>query len=369
MESLKRTPLYDDHKKLGAKIVPFAGFEMPLSFTSIIEEHNTVRTKVGIFDVSHMGEIWIKGREAVKVVQKVSSNNAEKLKINQIHYAGLLTKNGTFVDDMLVYKVAEDNFLLVVNASNIEKDYNFIKENGKGFDALVINSSDETAQIAVQGPLSIEVVSKIIKGVDFSNLKYYWFTYGEIFGERTLISRTGYTGEDGVEIYISLQNASKLWNELLSVGKNFGIKPIGLGARDTLRLESCMALYGNDIDETTTPLEADLEWILKLDKDCDFNGKEILKKQKEDGVKRKLVAFELMERGIPRHNMECFLGGEKIGFVTSGTHAPFLNKPVGMAYLKTENAVIGKNFEIDIRGKMVKAVVVNKPFYKRQKIK
>lgn len=367
MENLKRTPLYEEHKKLNARIVPFAGFEMPVQFSSIIEEHNTVRTKVGIFDVSHMGEIWIKGKDALNLVQKVSSNNAEKLSIGQIHYAGLLTEMGTFVDDMLVHKVENDVFLLVVNASNVSKDYDFITKNKGNFDVLVENKSDETAQIAIQGPSSVELVSKIVKDVDLSAVKYYWFSYGNIFGENCLIARTGYTGEDGFEIYISPENAPKLWQELLEKGKEYEIKPIGLGARDTLRLEACMALYGNDIDDTTTVLEADLGWILKFDKPCDFNGKSILLKQKEEGIKRKLVAFELIEQGIPRHLMECFSDEGKIGFVTSGTMAPFLKKPIGMAYLDIKYSEIGTNFYLDIRGKKVKAQVVNKPFYKRQK--
>lgn len=367
METLKRTPLYEEHKRLNGRIVPFAGFEMPVQFFSIIDEHITVRTKVGIFDVSHMGEIWIRGKEALNLVQKVSSNNAEKLSIGQIHYAGLLTEKGTFVDDMLVHKIEDNVFLLVVNASNVEKDFAFIKENSKGFDVLVENKSDETAQIAIQGPSAVQLVSKIVKGADLSAVKYYWFTYGDVIGEKCIVARTGYTGEDGFEIYISPANAPKLWRELLEKGEEYGIKPIGLGARDTLRLEACMALYGNDIDDTTTVLEADLSWILKFDKPCNFNGKSVLLKQKEEGIKRKLVAFELLEQGIPRHLMECYSEEGKIGFVTSGTMAPYLKKPIGMAYLDINYAETGKNFFVDIRGKKIKAQVVNKPFYKRQK--
>lgn len=367
METLKRTPLYEEHKRLNAKIVPFAGFEMPVQFSSIIEEHLTVRTKVGIFDVSHMGEIWIKGKEALNLVQKVSSNNAEKLSLGQIHYSGLLTEKGTFVDDMLVHKIEDNTFLLVVNASNVDKDFAFIKDNAKGFDAKVENQSDNTAQIAIQGPNALEVLSKIVKDCDLSKVKYYWFTYGNVLEEKCLIARTGYTGEDGFEVYISPEKASELWQELLEKGKDYGIKPIGLGARDTLRLEACMALYGNDIDDTTTVLEADLGWILKFDKNCDFNGKSILLKQKEEGIKRKLVAFELIEQGIPRHLMECYSEKGKVGFVTSGTMSPFLKKPIGMAYLDIEYTGAQTNFFVDIRGKKVKAQVVNKPFYKRQK--
>lgn len=367
METLKRTPLYEEHKKLNAKIVPFAGFEMPLQFTSIIDEHINVRTKVGIFDVSHMGEIWIKGRDSLKLVQKVSSNNAKKLSVNQVQYSGLLTEEGTFVDDMLVYKIKEEDYLLVVNASNINKDYEFIKKYAKDFDVIVENKSDITAQIAIQGPNALALLSEIIKGIEPASIKYYWFGYGEFNGEEVLVSRTGYTGEDGFEVYLSNINAPKLWQELLQKGEKYGIKPVGLGARDTLRLEACMALYGNDIDETTTPLEADLAWILKFDKEEDFNGKEILLKQKEEGIKRKLIAFELIENGIPRHGMECYDEKEKIGFVTSGTMAPFLKKPIGMAYLRIDKCNVGEEFYVDIRGRKVKAKVVNKPFYKREK--
>lgn len=367
METLKRTPLYEEHKKLHAKIVPFAGFEMPVQFSSIIEEHLTVRTKVGIFDVSHMGEIWIKGKDALNLVQKVSSNNAEKLSRGQIHYSGLINDRGTFVDDMLVHKIEDNVFLLVVNASNVDKDFAFIKENAVGFEVEVDNQSNNVAQIAIQGPFAIDLMSKIIKDTDLSQVKYYWFTYGNVLGERCLIARTGYTGEDGFEVYISPEKAPELWQELLAKGKEFGIKPAGLGARDTLRLEACMALYGNDIDDTTTVLEADLGWILKLDKPCNFNGKSVLTKQKEEGIKRKLIAFELLEQGIPRHLMECYSEEGKIGFVTSGTMAPFLKKPIGMAYLDIKHTEVGTIFYIDIRGKKVKAQVVNKPFYKRQK--
>lgn len=367
METLKRTPLFEEHKKLGGRIVPFAGWEMPVQFGSIVDEHVTVRTKAGIFDVSHMGEILVAGREALGLVQKVSSNDAGKLVQNQIHYSGLLTEKGTFVDDMLVHKVEDNIYLLVVNASNLDKDFAFVVENSKGMDVEVTNKSDETAQIAIQGPASLAVLSQIVKDVDLGSIKYYWFTYGNVFGEKCLMARTGYTGEDGYEVYLSPENAPKLWNALLEKGKGFGVKPIGLGARDTLRLEACMALYGNDIDDTTTVLEADLAWILKLDKPYEFNGKDTLTKQKNEGVTKKLVAFELLEQGIPRHSMDCFFNGSKVGFVTSGTMAPFLKKPIGMAYLPVFLAEIEKEFFVDIRGKMTKAKVVPKPFYKRPK--
>jgi len=367
METLKRTPLFEEHRKCGGKIVPFAGWEMPVQYSGLIDEHITVRTKAGLFDVSHMGEIWVSGKDALKLVQKVSSNDASKLAHGQIHYAGLLTEKGTFVDDMLVHKVEDELFLLVVNASNVDKDFAFIKKNAEGMDVKVENRSDVTAQIAIQGPLSVEIMPQFVKGADITALKYYWFTHGEVLGERCLIARTGYTGEDGFEVYLSPAKAPELWNALLEKGKPLGLKPAGLGARDTLRLEACMALYGNDIDDTTTTLEADLGWITKLDKSCDFNGKAVLLDQKAKGVSRKLVAFELLEAGIPRHEMACFFDGKKVGHVTSGTMAPFVKKALGMAYLPTELSDNGKEFFVDIRGKMVRAKVVPKPFYKRPK--
>ncbi len=367
METLKRTPLFEEHKKCGGKIVPFAGWEMPVQYSGLIDEHITVRTRAGLFDVSHMGEIWVKGKDALKLVQKVSSNDATKLAYGQIHYAGLLNEKATFVDDMLVHKIEDNFYLLVVNASNVDKDFAFIKKNAEGMDVNVVNKSDEIAQIAIQGPLSVEIMPQFVKGADIAALKYYWFTYGEVLGEKCLIARTGYTGEDGFEVYLSPAKAPELWNALLEKGTPMGLKPAGLGARDTLRLEACMALYGNDIDDTTTTLEADLGWITKLDKPDDFNGKAILLEQKAKGVSRKLVAFELLEAGIPRHEMACFHEGAKVGHVTSGTMAPFVKKALGMAYLPVGLSEAGKEFHVDIRGKMVKAKVVPKPFYKRPK--
>jgi aminomethyltransferase len=367
METLKRTPLFEEHKKYGGKIVPFAGWEMPVQYSGLIDEHLTVRTKAGLFDVSHMGEVWVSGKDALKLVQKISSNDASKLALTQIHYAGLLTEKGTFVDDMLVHKVEDNLFLLVVNASNVDKDFAFITANSQGMDVKVVNKSDVTASIAIQGPLSIEIMPQFVKGADITALKYYWFTFGEVLGEKCLIARTGYTGEDGFEVYISPAKAPELWRTLLEKGKDLGLKPAGLGARDTLRLEACMALYGNDIDDTTTVLEADLGWVLKLDKPEACNGKNILLEQKANGVSRKLVAFELIEQGIPRHEMACCFEGKKVGHVTSGTMGPFVKKPIGMAYLPIELSDAGKEFFVDIRGKMVKAKVVPKPFYKRPK--
>jgi aminomethyltransferase len=364
MDSLRKTPLNAEHRALGAKMVDFGGWDMPVQYTSIIDEHVAVRTKAGLFDVSHMGEIWIEGPQALDLVQFISSNDAVRLALGQIHYAGLLTPQGCFVDDMLVHKMADDRYLLVVNASNTHKDFSWILDQAAGFDAKVTDASPETAQVAIQGPRSLEILQPLVSDLDLTTIKYYWFGYGTLAGERCLVARTGYTGEDGYEVYLSPAAAPVLWRQILEAGRPHGLVPAGLGARDTLRLEACMALYGNDIDDTTTILEADLGWILRLSKER-FNGKTVLEKQKAEGVSRKLVAFELTERGIPRHGYDCFSAGEKVGHVTSGTQAPFLKRPIGMAYLPVALAAEGSTFEVDIRGKKVPAKVVSKPFYKR----
>ncbi len=367
MDNLKQTPLNAEHRALGAKMVDFGGWDMPVQYTSIIDEHVAVRTRCGMFDVSHMGEIWVEGPQALDLVQFLSSNDASKLALHQIQYSGLLTPEGCFVDDMLVHKDADDRYLLVVNASNTDKDFAWILSQAKGFDAKATNASPVTAQIALQGPKSLEILQPFVTGLDLAPIKYYWYGYGTVLGERCLIARTGYTGEDGFEVYLSPQSAPALWRALLEAGKPHGLVPAGLGARDTLRLEACMALYGNDIDDTTTVLDADLGWILKLGKPGPFNGRSVLEKQKAEGTARKLVAFELTERGIPRHGFECFAGGQKVGMVTSGTQAPFLKKPLGMAYLPVSLSEAGTAFEVDIRGKKVAAKVVPKPHYKRSK--
>jgi len=367
MDDLKKTPLNAEHRALGAKMVDFGGWDMPVQYAGIMDEHMAVRTKAGLFDVSHMGEIWVEGPQALELVQFISSNDASKLALHQIQYSGLLTPEGCFVDDMLVHKDADDRFLLVVNASNTDKDFAWIVSQAGGFDAKVTNMSPETAQIAIQGPRSLEILQPLVTGLDLAPIKYYWYGYGIIAGERCLVARTGYTGEDGFEVYLSPATAPALWRALLHAGEPYGLVPTGLGARDTLRLEACMALYGNDIDATTTLLDADLGWILKLGKPGPFNGRAVLEKQKAEGPARKLVAFELTGRGIPRHGMDCLSGGKKVGVVTSGTQAPFLKKPLGMAYLPMALSQVGSVFEVDIRGKSVSAVVVPKPHYKRAK--
>ncbi|OYW04838.1 MAG: glycine cleavage system protein T [Acidobacteria bacterium 37-65-4] len=367
MAELKKTPLNGEHRALGAKMVDFGGWDMPVQYTSILDEHAAVRTRAGLFDVSHMGEVWIEGRQALDLVQFLSSNDASKLAVGQIQYSGLLTPRGCFVDDMLVHNDGESRFLLVVNASNTEKDYAWILSQAGRFDAKVTNRSPETAQIAIQGPRALGILQPLVKGLELSPIKYYWYGYGTVLGESCLVARTGYTGEDGFEIYCPPAFAPALWRALLEAGRADGLIPAGLGARDTLRLEACMALYGNDIDDTTTVLEADLGWILKLGKPGPFNGRTVLEKQKANGVTRRLVAFELTGRGIPRHGMDCLSGGTKVGVVTSGTQAPFLKKPLGMAYLPVALSPVGSVFEVDIRGKRVGAVVVPKPHYKRTK--
>ncbi|MEW6757080.1 MAG: glycine cleavage system aminomethyltransferase GcvT [Acidobacteriota bacterium] len=366
MDNVKRTPLNEEHRALGARMVDFGGWDMPVQYTSILEEHEAVRTRAGLFDVSHMGEIWIEGRQALDLIQHLCSNDASKLGLNQIQYSGLLTKEGTFVDDLLVHKAAEDRYLLVVNAANEPKDHAWILKEASGFDAVVTNRSPQTAQIAIQGPRAVAILQRLVPDADLSAVKYYWFTFGTVLGERCLLARTGYTGEDGFEVYLSPARAPELWRALLKEGREEGLQPAGLGARDTLRLEAAMALYGNDIDATTTVLEADLGWILKLSKPA-FNGREVLERQKAEGVRRKLVGFELLDRGIPRHGYDCYRGGEKVGRVTSGTQAPFLKKSIGMAYLPAELTSPETSFEVDVRGKRLAARVIPKPFYKRSR--
>ncbi|MEJ2367388.1 MAG: glycine cleavage system aminomethyltransferase GcvT [Acidobacteriota bacterium] len=367
MDSMKKTPLNAEHRALGARMVDFGGWDMPVQYTSIVEEHTAVRTAAGLFDVSHMGEVWIEGPQALDYIQFMTSNDASRLSDNQIQYSGLLTEKGCFVDDLLVYRISGERFLLVVNAANTGKDFAWIKSFEDRFDAKAENHSDRTAQIAVQGPRAESILQEVLPDLELGAIKYYWFRTGRIDGEDAIVSRTGYTGEDGFEVYLPPDKAPALWKRLLDAGKTQGLLPAGLGARDTLRLESAMALYGNDIDDTTTVLEADLAWILKLSKPSDFNGRTVLERQKEAGVSRKLVGFEMVGRGIPRHGYGCLVGGEHVGTVTSGTQAPFLKKAIGMAYLPVEAAEPGTEFEIDIRGRKIGARVVKKPFYKRPK--
>lgn len=361
---MKNTPFTEKHIALGAKMAEFAGYNMPISYSGINDEHATVRKNAGVFDVSHMGEFILKGPDALDLIQRVTSNDAGKLNApGKVQYSCLPNEQGGIVDDLLVYAIEPNNaYMLVVNASNIEKDWNWIsKHNTKGVE--MHNISDKTGLLAVQGPKAVEYMQELTD-MDITNLKYYTFVKGTFAGvENVVVSATGYTGAGGVEIYFEDKDGAgdKIWNEIFRVGGPKGMKPIGLGARDTLRLEMGFCLYGNDIDDTTSPLEAGLGWITKFAKD--FTAREILEKQKAEGVSRKLVGFEMVEKGIPRHHYKIQNNaGEEIGFVTSGTQSPSLNKAIGMGYVRKDLATEGNEINIIIRDKAVKAKVVKMPF-------
>jgi len=345
-------------------MVPFAGWDMPVEYSGITNEHMAVRTRAGVFDVSHMGEIEIAGKNAAAAVQQILCNDASGLQVGQAQYTGLLTPDGTFLDDMLVYRMAPSHFMLVANASNAAKDFAWINEQVKAVgDAAAVDTSSRYALIAIQGPAAREVLQPLT-GVDLDDLKYYWFGHGEVAAARATISRTGYTGEDGFEVFVPPNMADAVWQALLQSGRSADVVPCGLGARDTLRLEAAMRLYGNDIDETTTPLEADLGWIVGWKKDA-FIGRDRLVDQKQKGVSRKLVGFEMLDRGIARHGYPIMHGDQRAGVVTSGTQTPFLKKAIGMAYVPVHMAAHGSEIDIDVRGRLSKARVVALPFYKR----
>jgi aminomethyltransferase len=349
---------------MGARMVDFGGWDMPVQYSGILDEHNAVRNAVGLFDVSHMGEIEIRGPEALALTDYVSSNNAAKLKVGQAQYSGLLYEHGGFVDDILVHKVDEDHIFICVNASNQEKDYDYISTMNLR-KATVEFASERYAQIAVQGPKALPTVQKLTR-TPLETIRYYWFVDGEVNGFPARIARTGYTGEDGIEIYVTPERAESTWDALMDAGGEFGIRPCGLGARNTLRLEAKMALYGHEIDASISPLEADLAWIVKFDKP-DFLGKAALEKQREAGISRKLVGFEMRGRGIGRDGYEVLLDGQPAGWVTSGGPAPTLNKNIGLCYLPAAAAEPGRTIHINIRNQPVEAVTVPTPFYKRAK--
>ena len=347
-------------------MVPFGGWDMPVEYSGIVAEHMAVRERAGMFDVSHMGEIEIAGKNAFDAVQRISSNDASKLAVGQAQYSGLLTPHGTFVDDLLVYRLGPQHFLLVVNASHIAEDFAHISEHIKpAGDAIAVDASSRYALIAVQGPRALEVLQPLT-GVDLASIKYYWFAHGEVANVRVTISRTGYTGEDGFEIFAPPQSADRLWQAIIEAGQPVGLVPCGLGARDTLRLEAAMRLHGNDIDETTTALEADLGWIVGWKKG-DFIGSDVLRQQKAEGVRRKIVGFEMIDRGIARQGYDIFVNGAKVGTVTSGTQTPYLKKAIGMGYVPLALIDPGTEIDIDIRGRRTRAQVVPMPFYKRRK--
>ena len=362
-EQLKKTPLNARHRAHGARMVPFGGWDMPVEYSGIVNEHMAVRTKAGLFDVSHMGQIEVAGKDALGAVQRISSNDAAKLSVGQAQYSALTTPAGTFIDDLIVYRLASDHFLLVVNAGNIEKAYKWIADETRAVgDVAVVNSSARYALLAVQGPAAPAIVQQLT-AADLTGVKYYWFTHGEVAGVRSIIARTGYTGEDGFELFIPPATAERVWNTILETGASAGIVPVGLGARDTLRLEAGMHLSGQDMDETTTVLEADLGWLVGWKKH-DFIGKAALEQQKAAGVTRKLVGFEMAAPGIARHGYSAHARGGD-GIVTSGTQTPLLKKAIGLAYLPTAATTPGTEFEIDIRGRRTPARVVPRQFYKR----
>jgi aminomethyltransferase len=357
---LKHVPLEHIHESLGAKMVPFAGFLMPVRYSSDLEEHMTVRNGVGVFDVSHMGEFLLNGPNALDLIQRVTSNDASKLVDGQAQYSCLPNDTGGIVDDLIVYKVKDNAYMLVVNASNIEKDWNWIsKFNTKGVDMK--NVSDETCLFAVQGPKAVGVLQKLTH-TDLSSIKYYHFTIGTFAGcDNVVMSNTGYTGSGGFEIYVNKKDAEKAWNAIFEAGQSENIKPIGLGARDTLRLEKGFCLYGNDIDDATSPLEGGLGWITKFTKD--FTNSAAIQQQKESGVKRKLVGFKMIDKGIPRHDYALKdAAGNVIGKVTSGTISPMLGVGIGLGYVTSENSPLGSIIFVDVRGKGLKAEVVKVPF-------
>jgi len=364
---LMKTPLNAAHRALNAKMVDFGGWDMPVQYPAgIIAEHEAVRTKAGLFDVSHMGEIRVKGPGALALVEHLTPNAVSKLAIGQVHYTAFLYENGTFVDDLLVYREGEQEFLLVVNAGNSDKDFAWVQQHAAGYDCTVVNESPITGQIALQGPLSESILQPLTQ-TDLGAIGYYYFAHGEVAGLKCLISRTGYTGEDGFEIYCPAEHTEAIWNAVMAAGTPKGLLPAGLGCRNTLRMECKMALYGHEIDDTIHALEAGLGWIVKLDKG-DFIGREALLAAKAAPAPRKLVGFKTLEkRDIARDHMSVVQGGQKIGFVTSAAPSPTCGVNLGLAYVPTELAKVGGILQIEIRGRAVNAEIIPTPFYKRAK--
>ncbi|MCF6137878.1 glycine cleavage system aminomethyltransferase GcvT [Pseudalkalibacillus berkeleyi] len=364
MSTLQRTPLFEVYKEYGAKVIDFGGWELPVQFSSIKEEHEAVRTKAGLFDVSHMGEITVKGPDAESYLQYVMTNDVSKLKDGGAQYTAMCYETGGTVDDLLVYKRGDEDYLLVVNAANIEKDFEWLLKNEKG-NVEIKNISEDIAQLALQGPVAESVLQKLTD-YDLSGIGFFKFAEDvEIAGTKALVSRTGYTGEDGFEIYIESKDAPTLWKKILEAGQEDGVLPIGLGARDTLRFEARLALYGQELTADISPLEAGIGFAVKLKKESDFIGKEALVKQKEEGLKRKLVGIEMIDKGIPRTHYEVFKNDEKIGEVTTGTQSPTLGRNLGLAIIDTQYTELGTEVEVQVRKRRLKAEVVKTPFYKR----
>lgn len=365
MTELKRTPLYEEHKKAGAKLIDFGGWEMPVQYAGVIEEHNTVRTKAGLFDVSHMGEVDVKGKEALAYVQYLITNDVTRIQDGQILYSPMCYPNGGIVDDLLVYRYNEEHFYIVVNASNTDKDFSWMQEKAEGFNVHLENRSNEVAQLALQGPLAEKILQRLTD-LNLAEIKYYWFKHGDVDEIPCLISRTGYTGEDGFEVYLAPEKASQLWRRILEVGSAEGVQPIGLGARDTLRFEARLPLYGNELGPDISPLEAGLGFFVKFEK-ANFVGKDILLEQKEKGVSRKLVGLEMIERGIARSHYPLQKAGEEVGFITSGSFSPTLNKNIALGLIRADLAQMGETLDVMIRGKAVKSQIIPSLFYKRPK--
>jgi len=357
--------LYEQHVASGARLVPFAGWEMPVQYTGVLDEHAAVRERAGLFDVSHMGEALVEGSGALDFLQHVTCNNVARLKPGRAHYTALTTPRGTFVDDLLIYMLAEERYLLVLNAANTTKDVSWMVRHVPGFDVRLTDVSDQWAQIALQGPQAERVLTPLTPAT-LSAIRYYGFVETRVAGTECLLSRTGYTGEDGFEVYGRPEDASRVWQAMLEEGRSVSAVPIGLAARDTLRLEAKMALYGNDIDDSTTVLEADLGWIVKFKKG-EFIGREVLVRQAEEGTTRKLVGFEMRGRAAARHGYPALVDGAEVGRVTSGSFAPSLKKNIGLVYLPIESSSVGREFEVEIRGRREPAVVVETPFYKRER--
>lgn len=367
MTELKRTPLFNVYKEFGGKTVDFGGWELPVQFSGIKAEHEAVRTKAGLFDVSHMGEVEVKGADSLNYLQKMMTNDISKIKNGGAQYTAMCYENGGTVDDLLVYKLEDNHYLLVVNASNIEKDYQWLESHLEG-DVSLENLSEHTSQLAIQGPLAEQVLQKLATETDLSGIGFFKFQQEVVLnGKKALVSRTGYTGEDGFEVYCASKDAVELWKDILSAGEEEGVIPCGLGARDSLRFEAVLALYGQELSAEISPLEAGIGFAVKLNKESDFIGKEALLQQKENGLTRKLIGIEMIDRGIPRHGYPVYKGEELIGEVTTGTQSPTLKRNIGLALISSEFAGLETEVEVEIRGKRLKAAVVPTPFYKREK--
>lgn len=362
---MKRTPLFEEHKNLNAKIVDFAGWEMPVSYESIIDEHNCVRNNIGLFDVSHMGEVFVSGKDSLKFLNKLVPQQVSKLVDSKAVYCQLLQENGCIIDDLIIYKLKENDYLIILNASRVDVDYDWFVQQASGYDVKIENKSDELALIAVQGPKAKLLIEKAGLSLD-NQPAFFSIKKAQIFGIEMYVSRTGYTGEDGFELLMKNEEASKIWKMLLEQGKEFGVKPIGLGARDTLRLEAALPLYGNDLTLDTTPIEAGLSWSVSKTKEEDYNGKNVIQEQLANGTDKKLIGFKLLDKSIARHEYEIYMNNEQVGIVTSGGVSPVLGCNIGLAYVKNiKDICIGAVLQVKIRERLHDIEVVKLPFVKK----